>query len=114
MAYCSVYSTQQITELADSCRQYVLGLSESFKDIGNEYLMEKILSAANYANYSVKYDVVQEEVGKVELKVWEMKDESSLVELSELSEVSKTKKLRTCYKRILEHLVKLIKLIDKV
>ena len=73
------------------------------------------MSYANNANYSVKHDVSFEEGEKpAEFKIWELKEENDLVDITDLSEVSRAKKLRTCTKRLIEHLVKLIKLIDKV
>lgn len=77
--------------------------------------MKQILAAANQTNYSVKHEINSEELQKAgEFKIWEIKDENILVDLADLCEVSRARKIRVCQKRMMEHLVKLIKLIEKV
>lgn len=114
LIYLKLYSSLQIAELADKCQEYLNTLDECFKELPKEYLMEKILAVANYMNYSVKHDVPAEELEKAEFKLWEFKNEDSLLELADLAEVSRVKKLRMCQKKVLENLVKYIKSIEKV
>ena len=108
-------STLQISNLIENCMEHLSKLDSCFESLTKENLIEKVLSYANNANYATKHDIVFDETEKpAEFKIWELKEENDLVDITDLAEVSRIKKLRTCTKRQIEYLTKLIKLIEKV